>query len=169
MLGTIIPQVGSQTIPLGQPLTMTRWRSSSGHLVALNGRPLGFSPLPDFSAVLDDPDDLEAAVSMAAGSLFDATGASKGAGSVMKMGILTGGIRYFAKHGGKTLPELVNFFATFHSMHRAESPKPQSWLRRWQTLYKPPFSPARRSCLNWAAIASQKCLVSAQKKPVYRW
>ena len=74
-----------------------------------NGRPLGFSPLPDFSAVLDDADDFESAVQMAAGSLSEPTGASKGGSSALKTGILTEAIRHFARRGGQTLPELVAF------------------------------------------------------------
>jgi hypothetical protein len=70
------------------------------------GRPLGFSPLPDFSAVLNDPDDFNSAVDMAVGSLSDATGASA---NKIKKGVLTGAIQHFARVGGHTLPELINF------------------------------------------------------------
>ena len=74
-----------------------------------SGRPLSFSPLPDFKAVIDDPDDFEAAVMMAAGSLSEATGASRGANNTLKIGLLTEAIRHFARQGGQTLPELVAF------------------------------------------------------------
>jgi DNA helicase HerA-like ATPase len=75
------------------------------------GRPLAFSPLPNFSAVVDDEDDFESAVLMAAGSLSEATGASKGAGSQLKPGVLTEAIRHFARRGGQTLPALVAFLS----------------------------------------------------------
>jgi DNA helicase HerA-like ATPase len=72
------------------------------------GRPLGFSPLPDFSAVLDDPDDFESAVQMAAGSLSEPAGANKGQTAHLKAGTLSESIRHFARRGGRTLPEFIS-------------------------------------------------------------
>jgi len=74
-----------------------------------SGRPLAFSPLPNFAEVQDDPDELEAAVQMAAGALYEPTGASKGANAKLKEGLLTEAIRHFARRGGKALGELVAF------------------------------------------------------------
>jgi len=74
-----------------------------------NGRPLAFSPLPVFTEVQDDADELEAAVQMAAGALYEPTGASKGANAEMKKGLLTEAIRHFARRGGQTLKQLVAF------------------------------------------------------------
>ncbi len=74
-----------------------------------SGRPLAFSPLPAFSDVQDDPDEFEAAVQMAAGSLYGPTGASKGATAKIKEGLLAEAIRHFARAGGKTLALLVEF------------------------------------------------------------
>jgi DNA helicase HerA-like ATPase len=75
----------------------------------MSGRPLAFSPLPAFSEVAEDPDEFEAAVQMAAASLYGPTGASKGTSAKIKEGLLAEAIRYFARRGGKTLTELVAF------------------------------------------------------------
>jgi hypothetical protein len=75
----------------------------------MSGRPLAFSPLPVFSDLHDDPDEFEEAVQMAAGSLYESTGASKGANAELKKGLLTEALRHFAHHGGQTLATLVAF------------------------------------------------------------
>jgi hypothetical protein len=85
----------------------------------MSGRPLAFSPLPAFSDVQDDPDEFEAAVQMAAGSLYDPTGASKGTSAKIKEGLLAEAIRYFARRGGKTLTDLVAFLRELPSEAQA--------------------------------------------------
>ncbi len=74
-------------------------------------RPLFFAPLPDFGPVVNDADELEAAVAMAAGSLVEATGAGKGAGATVKQGLLKEALRYFARGGGGTLDDFAAFLA----------------------------------------------------------
>jgi hypothetical protein len=69
-----------------------------------SGNPLLLDPLPDFSEVSGDPEDLRAALDMARTSLDFAVGGGKTADK--KRGVLAGALRYFAKLGGGTLSEL---------------------------------------------------------------
>jgi hypothetical protein len=62
------------------------------------GNPLLLEPLPDFSPLAEDPEELDAAVQMAAGGLINIVAAGSSQKSQTKQGILLRSLRYFAKH-----------------------------------------------------------------------
>lgn len=71
------------------------------------GRPLHLSPLPDLAAVVDDTDELDAAVSMAQEALREIAAPGKSAGAQTKLGVLASSLRYLAQHGGGDLERLI--------------------------------------------------------------
>jgi hypothetical protein len=75
----------------------------------LNGRPLSFPPLPDFAAVLDDPDELEFAVNAAVASLASS---ARAGGKTQKAdrgrAVLRQALQYYAGTGGRSLDGLID-------------------------------------------------------------
>jgi Helicase HerA, central domain len=72
-----------------------------------SGRPLTFRPLPEFAAVKDDPDDLDAAIDAAAGAIGPRVVGS-GKKAEEEMAILREALRYYAKSGASDLSGLVD-------------------------------------------------------------
>lgn len=71
-----------------------------------SANPINLNPLPDFSAVLNNSDELEQAVDMASASLRDIVAAGKSQTAKVKQGILIDLLRYFARSGGGDLQDL---------------------------------------------------------------
>ncbi len=73
-----------------------------------SANPMRFDPLPDFTALRQDPDDLEEAVDMAAASLSELIINSQSQKAFNQQGVLTAALRYFAEHCDGGLAELIH-------------------------------------------------------------
>jgi hypothetical protein len=77
-----------------------------------SGRPLSLQPLPDFGAVLDDPDDFELALDTAVAALAPR---ARMAGNTAKMergrAVLREALSFFARRGGNRLTGFVDLLA----------------------------------------------------------
>jgi Helicase HerA, central domain len=71
------------------------------------GRPLTFRPLPDFAAVKDEADDLDAAIDAAAGAIAPRV-VSSGRKAEEETAVLREALRYYAKSGASDLGGLVD-------------------------------------------------------------
>lgn len=71
------------------------------------GRPLTFRPLPEFAAVKDEPDDLDAAIDAAAGALGPRV-VSSGRKAEEETAVLREALRYYAKSGASDLGGFVD-------------------------------------------------------------
>jgi Helicase HerA, central domain len=71
------------------------------------GRPLTFRPLPEFAAVRDDPDDLDAAIDAAAGAIAPRV-VSSGRRAEEETAVLREALRYYAKSGASDLGGFVD-------------------------------------------------------------
>ena len=69
--------------------------------------PLNLNPLPDFSALVHDHDELSQAIDMACASLQDVVAAGKSQTAKVKRGILRELLQYFARSGGGNLQDLA--------------------------------------------------------------
>jgi DNA helicase HerA-like ATPase len=72
-----------------------------------SGRPLTFRPLPDFAAVKDEPDDLDAAIDAAAGAIAPRV-VSSGRRAEEETAVLREALRYYAKSGASDLAGFVD-------------------------------------------------------------
>ncbi len=72
-----------------------------------SGRPLTFRPLPEFAAVKDDPDDLDAAIDAAAGAIAPRV-VSSGRKAEEETAVLREALRYYAKSGASDLGGFVD-------------------------------------------------------------
>jgi hypothetical protein len=72
-----------------------------------SGRPLTFRPLPDFAAVNDEPDDLDAAIDAAAGAIAPRV-VSSGRKAEEETAVLREALRYYAKSGAGDLVGFVD-------------------------------------------------------------
>ncbi|WP_067567934.1 ATP-binding protein [Nocardia acidivorans] len=74
------------------------------------GRPLALNPLPDFSGVLDDPDEFGTSVDASVAGLLPRTGLTS---RKLPTGtaVLTEAMRYFARRGGTELTAFVELLA----------------------------------------------------------
>jgi hypothetical protein len=72
-----------------------------------SGRPLTFRPLPEFAAVKDDPDDLDAAIDAAAGAIGPRV-VSSGRRAEEETAVLREVLRYYAKSGASDLGGFVD-------------------------------------------------------------
>ena len=70
------------------------------------GNPLQLAPLPDLAAVADDPDELQAAVSMVVATLGPVVAPGKALKAKHKRGVLFSALKYFAQQGGGSLQQL---------------------------------------------------------------
>jgi Helicase HerA, central domain len=90
------------------------------------GRPLTFQPLPNFAAVRDDPDELQAAIDVATSALAPR---AKVNGNTPKadlgQAVLREALRYFAQHGGGGLRSFIDLLADLpeHATSLAPGPK----------------------------------------------
>ncbi|MGC1272815.1 MAG: DUF87 domain-containing protein [Planctomycetaceae bacterium] len=76
------------------------------------GNPLLLEPLPDFSPLADDAEELDAAVQMAAGGLTNIVAPGSSQKSQTKQGILLRSLRYFARHvSGGELQDYIGLLA----------------------------------------------------------
>jgi Helicase HerA, central domain len=71
------------------------------------GRPLTFQPLPEFAAVKDDQDDLDAAIDAAVGAIVPRV-VSSGKNAEEETAVLREALRYYAKSGASDLVGLVD-------------------------------------------------------------
>lgn len=78
------------------------------------GRPLALSPIPDFSALENDPDSITRAIDMAAATLGPLIGAS-GAKGHLKQGLLVECLRSFAHANGRDLTGFVSLLSNLPS------------------------------------------------------
>ena len=77
-----------------------------------SGNPLILQPLPDFSAVKNDPDELQDALTMASAALVNVVAAGTSQKSKTKAGILTGSLQFFAKNYDKgTLADYISLLS----------------------------------------------------------
>lgn len=74
------------------------------------GRPLILNPLPDFAAVLDDPDELRTAVEVAAGDLLTRSGIAR-TKSEKARAVLLQTLTHFARSGESKLTGLIDLLA----------------------------------------------------------
>jgi hypothetical protein len=72
-----------------------------------SGRPLTFRPLPEFAAVQDEPDDLDAAIDAAAGAIGPRV-VSSGRRAEEETAVLRQALRYYAKSGASDLGGFVD-------------------------------------------------------------
>ena len=73
-----------------------------------SGRPLTFRPLPEFAAVVDDPDDFDAAVDAAVGAIAPRLVAGKGpVKAAEETAVLREALRYFARAGASDFDGFV--------------------------------------------------------------
>lgn len=76
------------------------------------GRPLSFQPLPDFSAVLDDRDELTSAISVAVESLAPRAGVAGTSAKARKgMAVLRQALEHFARSGGGDFTAFLSMLA----------------------------------------------------------
>lgn len=70
------------------------------------GRPIALNPLPDFSGVLDDPDEFRTSIDASVASLIPRTGLTRGK-AAKGTAVLTEALGHFAKNGGSELNAFV--------------------------------------------------------------
>ncbi|MFD3509080.1 ATP-binding protein [Nocardia sp. NPDC058666] len=75
------------------------------------GRPLVLQPLPDFSAVVDDADELRSAAEMAVADLLPRTGLARKAKAEQAKAVLLETLMHFAQTGGSRLEGLIALLA----------------------------------------------------------
>ncbi|MBE9078460.1 DUF87 domain-containing protein [Romeria aff. gracilis LEGE 07310] len=73
------------------------------------GNPMNLDPLPNFSALSDNADELNQAIDMARDSLQDIVAPGRAASAKIKRGILRNALEYFAESGGGNLERLAEF------------------------------------------------------------
>lgn len=73
------------------------------------GRPLSLDPLPNFTALVNDADELGQAIDMARDSLQGVVAAGKGNTAQIKRGVLRNALEHFAKTGGGDLEYFAEF------------------------------------------------------------
>ncbi|HSC85922.1 MAG TPA: AAA family ATPase [Polyangiaceae bacterium] len=74
-----------------------------------SGNPLTLGLLPDFQAVSGNPDEFQAALDLARGSLEQFVAPGKGTKDQLTRGVLASTLRFFAKSGGGSLQSFVAF------------------------------------------------------------
>lgn len=75
------------------------------------GNPLSLHPLPDLAKVANDPEELDAALSMAVSSLAAIVAPSNERLHPVAIGVLLGALHHFAKQGGGRLDDLIALLA----------------------------------------------------------
>lgn len=73
--------------------------------------PLNLSPLPDFSVVSNDPDELNQAIDMARDSLQVIVAPGKSKAAKIGQGVLRNALEYFAQNGGGNLEDFATLLA----------------------------------------------------------
>ncbi|MFG6101593.1 ATP-binding protein [Leptothoe sp. EHU-05/26/07-4] len=74
-----------------------------------SGRPLSLDPLPNFSALVNDADELSQAIDMARDSLQAVVASGKGNTAQIKRGVLRNALEHFARTGGGDLEYFAEF------------------------------------------------------------
>ncbi|MDV3350257.1 DUF87 domain-containing protein [Leptothoe sp. LEGE 181152] len=74
-----------------------------------SGRPLSLDPLPNFTALINDADELSQAIDMARDSLQAVVAAGKGNAAQIKRGVLRNALEHFARTGGGDLEYFAEF------------------------------------------------------------
>jgi GTPase SAR1 family protein len=75
------------------------------------GNPLWFEPLPDLAALVDDREELDAAVDAACEALLPIVAKGRSQASDMKRAILSGTLRYMASRGGRGMDDLIEILS----------------------------------------------------------
>ena len=75
------------------------------------GNPLNLAPMPDFSTIRDDPDELRRAVLLVASTLKPLAIPGGGESAVLREGILTCALEYFARYGTGSLDDLISLLS----------------------------------------------------------
>jgi hypothetical protein len=107
------PRTSSPHWQEGDPERAARFREASEMVLWTpgkeSGNPLALQPLPDFAAVKNDPEELDAAVTMAQGSLQDIVATGSGVKAQNKVGILATSLRFLAQqYESPTLQDYVD-------------------------------------------------------------
>ncbi|EKU98809.1 putative ATPase [Leptolyngbya sp. PCC 7375] len=74
-----------------------------------SGRPLSLDPLPNFTALINDADELSQAIDMARDSLQAVVAVGKGNAAQIKRGVLRNALEHFARTGGGDLEYFAEF------------------------------------------------------------
>jgi hypothetical protein len=72
-----------------------------------SGNPISLEPLPDLAALAQDPEELEAAVTLVRDSLAPVVAPGQAAAARNKLGVLSSALKYFAREGGGRLEDFV--------------------------------------------------------------
>ncbi|MGO9170762.1 MAG: ATP-binding protein [Rhodomicrobium sp.] len=75
------------------------------------GNPLNLAPMPDFSTIRDDPDELRRAVLLVSSTLKPHAIPGGGESAVLREGILTCALEYFARNGTGSLDDLISLLS----------------------------------------------------------
>lgn len=75
------------------------------------GNPLVLEPLPDFSSVAENADELNEAIAMAVETMKEIVAPGSSETSRHRLGVLSAALHYFAAQGGKTLDDLINLLS----------------------------------------------------------
>jgi len=75
------------------------------------GNPLTLGLMPDFRALSGDPDEFQAALDLARGSLEQFVAPGKSTKDQMTRGVLAAALRFFARSGGGNLPSFIGFLS----------------------------------------------------------
>jgi len=78
---------------------------------AESGNPLNLEPLPNLAAVVDQPEELDAAVDMAVATLAELVAEGRSKSAQNKRGLLSKALKFFAKQGGGTLRQFAELLA----------------------------------------------------------
>ncbi len=76
-----------------------------------SGNPLYLSPLPNFTAVRDDPDELELTISLARDALKETLALGSSANVQKKIGVLSAALNYFARNSDSKLDDFIALLA----------------------------------------------------------
>ena len=76
-----------------------------------SGNPLNLGLMPDFRAVLENPDELQSAIDMTRSSLEPFVAPGKSAKDQVVRGVLASALRFFAKTGGGDLRSFIDFMS----------------------------------------------------------
>jgi hypothetical protein len=73
--------------------------------------PLNLNPLPDFPAVVNDPDELNQAIDMARDSLEEIVASGKSESAKKRRGVLRSALEYFAQNGSGSLEDFATLLS----------------------------------------------------------
>jgi len=158
-----------------------------------SGNPISLKLLPDFSAIGEDPDEVEQAVEMSRATLTPFIGGT-GAGANLKQGVLTAALRRFARNEGNGLDDLIRLLADLpedvsqiskatklaadiaDQLHAAIDTNPLlksgAWTLDPVTLFEGPTGRTRISVVNLSGLASDEArdsFVNQLQMTLFTW